>query len=473
VNPSLRRGSIRARIGMAAGAAALLAASLAVPASTSAASAVATEFQVQPGGGAIGTAWAQQPVVKIVDAQGNTDTSNASSVTLQIHDNSAGGTLTCDGGNTRTAVAGVATFSGCSIDKAGTGLTLVGAATGLLGVVSNPFDVVNNQGPAPHLAFTVAATSLPLTGTSGGPLNFSFHVEIRDATDQVITTDPIGSLPVTLGMAANSVGAQVTCTGGLTVNAVAGVATWPGCSVSPAGTGLAFTATVNGFPTATSQTFNILAGGATPTLTITASKTAILWGDGIDLSIHLAAPSGAATSVAGVPLHVQVARVNAAGAFSTIDPGGDVTTDANGNATISNYTPATNLWYQVVFDGSTSLGPVISPETRVVVRQLAAIRPTNNGVVKTIAKNTDILFRTTVRPSRDDVPRTHVTWQIWRLVNNRWTLFSTQKSDPDESGNAYFGVTFNTGGWRIRSQADPTQLNANSVWTPFETFTVK
>jgi hypothetical protein len=328
--------------------------------------------------------------------------------------------------------------------------------------------------PVPHLEFEIGtANPGPLTGTAGGGLNFQFAVLVKDANGQTVTTGGVATTQITLGMAANSVGASVTCQGGLTVAAVAGVATWQGCSVTPAGNGLMFTASAQGFATATSMPFNILAGGAAPTLTITASMPTILWGEGVDLTVKLTAPAGSTASVAGRTIHVQVARVHAAGAFTTINPGGDILTDSTGTAIIPNYTPATNLWYQAVFDGSPELGPVTSADTRVVVRQLAALRPDNGGAVKTIAKGTSIEFRTIVRPTRDDVPRTHVKWEVWRLVNNRWTLFLAQQSDPDVSGNAFLTVGFNTGSWRIRSQAMPTQLNANSTWTPFVQYLVK
>ena len=71
-----------------------------------------------------------------------------------------------------------------------------------------------------------------------------------------------------------------------------------------------------------------------------------------------------------------------------------------------------------------------------------------------------------------DPSRTHVTWQIWRLVSGRWTLFLSEQSDPDVSGIAFLSITFNTGSWYVRSQAMPTSLNANSVWTPKQRFDV-
>ena len=215
------------------------------------------------------------------------------------------------------------------------------------------------------------------------------------------------------------------------------------------------------------------ADAVAPTLAITASRATILWGEAVDIAVHLEAPGGSQVSVANRTIHVQVARVHTADAFTTIAPGGDIVTDASGNATIPGYTPATNLWYRAVLDASSDLAAATSADTRVTVRQLALITPDNGGLVKAITKGAVVEFRTKVRPARDDVPRTHVTWQIWRIVNNRWTLFSTPLSDPDVAGNAYLTITFNTGRWFVRSQAMPTQLNANSVWTPGQYYDVK
>jgi hypothetical protein len=468
-------GHHRARLAALFATASLVVVALAGPASMSAAAGTSLAFATQPGNGQAGVALTQQPVVKVVDGVGQTDTTSTAMVTIAIGYNPSGGTLNCTSGLTVAAVAGIATFSGCSVNNAGDGYTLLATASGLSAVTSSSFNVTTGAPPSTdHLAWGVAtANPPPLSGIAGSSLGFTFNVQVQDASNQVVTTGAAATTSITLAMAPNSVGAVVTCTGGNTVNAVAGVATWQGCSVSPAGTGLAFVATAPGFTAATSPTFNILAGGAAPTLTITASRSVILWGEGVDLTVHLAAPSGSAASVAGKTIHIQVAKVHTALGFSTINPGGDVVTDATGTATITGYTPATNLWYQAVFDGDASLGPVTSADTRVVVRQLAAVKPDNSGLVKTITKGTTIEFRTIARPSRDDIPRTHVTWQVWRLVNNHWTLFLTQVSDPDVTGTSFLSITFNTGSWRIRSQANPTQLNANSVWTPFVQFLVK
>ena len=85
-------------------------------------------FSVQPVATSAGLVFATSPAVAITDAGGNvatTGTDSTRSITLSIGSNPGGGTLTCTGGLTRAAVAGVATFTGCSINNAGVGYTLV------------------------------------------------------------------------------------------------------------------------------------------------------------------------------------------------------------------------------------------------------------------------------------------------------------------------------------------------------------
>ena len=74
-------------------------------------------------------AFPTQPVVTIEDSSGNVVTNNTSTVTLTINSGTgtAGATLAC---STQAASAGVATFSGCAINTAGTGYTLHAADGG-------------------------------------------------------------------------------------------------------------------------------------------------------------------------------------------------------------------------------------------------------------------------------------------------------------------------------------------------------
>ena len=71
----------------------------------------------QPGGGAAGAIWGQQPGVEIGNSLNQVVTSDSSTVVyLAIATNPAGGTLSCTGGTSEVAVNGYAYFSGCSIN---------------------------------------------------------------------------------------------------------------------------------------------------------------------------------------------------------------------------------------------------------------------------------------------------------------------------------------------------------------------
>jgi hypothetical protein len=74
-------------------------------------------FATQPGGGAAGAIWAQQPVVEVVNSNNQVvSTDNSTIVYLSIATNPAGGTLSCTGGTSEVAVNGYAYFTGCSIN---------------------------------------------------------------------------------------------------------------------------------------------------------------------------------------------------------------------------------------------------------------------------------------------------------------------------------------------------------------------
>src|SRR5207244_996220 len=82
-----------------------------------------------------------RPAVQVTarDGQGNTATGFTGNVTVAIGANPSGGTLA--GTATVAAVSGVATFSGLSIDKAGTGYTLVASSSGLTDPTSTAFNI--------------------------------------------------------------------------------------------------------------------------------------------------------------------------------------------------------------------------------------------------------------------------------------------------------------------------------------------
>jgi len=84
-------------------------------------------FVQGPSYAAVGAAITPAVTVAVEDASGNVETSdNATQVSLAIGTNPAGGTLS--GGSAVAVASGIATFSGLSIDTAGTGYTLTASS---------------------------------------------------------------------------------------------------------------------------------------------------------------------------------------------------------------------------------------------------------------------------------------------------------------------------------------------------------
>src|SRR5262245_2362295 len=87
---------------------------------------------------------ANQPItpaiqVRIQDAAGNPLQGQAGTVTIALGSNPTGGRLS--GTTTQTLFHGMATFGDLSIDRAGSGYTLVALTSGVTAVMSAPFDV--------------------------------------------------------------------------------------------------------------------------------------------------------------------------------------------------------------------------------------------------------------------------------------------------------------------------------------------
>jgi hypothetical protein len=89
-----------------------------------------------------GTAFTTQPVIAVQDASGNTVTTSTASVTLTIT-TPAGATLTCTA-NPLNAVAGLTTYTGCSINTAGT-YTLTASASGLTSGISTSITITGSN----------------------------------------------------------------------------------------------------------------------------------------------------------------------------------------------------------------------------------------------------------------------------------------------------------------------------------------
>jgi hypothetical protein len=165
-------------------------------------------FLAPAASGTVGAAFLGQPVVGVLDASGKLVTNGPGSilpVTLGVVTNAGGGTLACTSGLTVAAVAGVARFSGCALDMAGSGYVLRADATGLAGAVGAPF-IVGAAGAPPSLSLAAAkatityGASLGLTGSAALPGGASISVEtVRVAGG--IDTEPRPATTDTLGVA--------------------------------------------------------------------------------------------------------------------------------------------------------------------------------------------------------------------------------------------------------------------------------
>src|SRR5207249_4233129 len=144
----------------------------------SAGAAVTLGFTVQPSSAAAGATISPAVQVTARDAQGNTATAFAGTVTLGIGINPAGGTLS---GASAAAVDGVATFSNLSIDRAGTGYTLTADASGLAQATSDAFNIT--PPPATHVVFTVQ----PSSTTAGEAIAPAVEVTVLDAQGNTAT----------------------------------------------------------------------------------------------------------------------------------------------------------------------------------------------------------------------------------------------------------------------------------------------
>jgi len=164
------------------------------------------------------------------DSAGNTATGYNGPVTVDFQTNNQGATLS--GLKTVNAINGVATFSGLSVNKTGTGYNLSVSGSGLTGAVTDSFGV--NPGPATSIVINSQPPSLILAQTP-----FSFVVFIYDDFGN-IATGHNGIVAVALNSNSNN----ATLSGNSTVNVVNGVATFNGLSIDKPGTG--YLLTVNG-----------------------------------------------------------------------------------------------------------------------------------------------------------------------------------------------------------------------------------
>lgn len=310
--------------------------------SVTAGSAARLAFATQPSNVTAGGTIAPPVTIRIEDGLGNPVTTASNQVTVSLGANPGGATL----GGTRTvaAVAGIATFSTLTVDRPGSGYTLVASATGLSGATSSQFNV--STGAAATIAANSATT---LTGTAGSPVAPVPSVKVTDGAG-----NGVGGVSVTFAVTAGggSVSGETQTT---SASGVATVGSW--VLGTTAGTG-------NNTLTATS------AGLSGSPVTFTASATAGSAGK----LVFITQPATSGQS--GVALNpqpvLQLVDVNnnpvAQGGVSVTasvasGPGGDVSgtsqvnTNSQGRATFTNLAiTGPSGTYTLSFGGGTVTG---------------------------------------------------------------------------------------------------------------------
>jgi hypothetical protein len=202
-------------------------------------------FIVGPSGTTAGAVIAPAIQVVVQDGGGNTVPTDSILVTLSLGSNPGGATLS--GPTTATTSAGVATFSGISLDRAAGGYTLVAAASGLTSATSATFAI------APALPQHLVITSAPAAAVATATFPSAVIVEARDTFGN---RTPAFAGPVSVAIGTNPAGG--TLSGSTTVAAVNGIATFAALSIDNPALGYTLVATAAGLADGTSGPIDIL-----------------------------------------------------------------------------------------------------------------------------------------------------------------------------------------------------------------------
>jgi hypothetical protein len=211
--------------------------------------------------------------VEVESPDGSLVAGASGTVTISLGTNARGGSL--GGTLTATIDQGVATFTGLSLDDAGTGYSVSASGSGLGSVMSSPFNVT----PAAPAVLVIAAQP-PSSVTAGS--GFGLTVDVEDAFGNLVTN--CGS-NITVGLAGGPAGAALG--GTLSVPASGGVATFAGLAVDQAGSGYTIEIMSGGLATASTQPFAV-APSAPAQLVITAEPpSTVTAGDGFGLKVSV------------------------------------------------------------------------------------------------------------------------------------------------------------------------------------------
>jgi len=268
-------------------------------------------FTAQPSSVAAGATFS--PTVQVsVEAVTGTVIDSTAPISLTLTGGTPGAVLA--GTVAANAVDGVATFPGLSINLAGSGYQLL-ATSGTWTATSAPFTVT--AGLPSALVFTVQ----PAAADSGEALSPAVQVSMLDGDGNVIPS-AAGAVSIAI---ANSAAPGAVLSGTLTVNAVAGVASFSDLSINKAGSGYTLIASANGYPSATSHSFDISASQASSSTALLTAGPDQVTADGVSTTnITATARDGQGNPIAGAAVTL---AVSGSGNTLSLSSG---STDANG-----------------------------------------------------------------------------------------------------------------------------------------------
>ena len=169
--------------------------------------------------------------VRILDAHDNVVVTAVNSVTLSIGANPASGTLSAVGGAaglTKTPFNGEVDFTGASIDKVGSGYTLVASAASLTSATSSAFNIT------PGMPTKLVWVDKPATSANAGVIIPEFRIALHDAAGNLVN-DQAGYF-VHLNVLSGPTGGKLVGFGGQSKAPVDGIATFNTIRFSRAGT---------------------------------------------------------------------------------------------------------------------------------------------------------------------------------------------------------------------------------------------
>ena len=338
------------------------------------------------------------------DDLGNTDLTYTGSVSIAIGTNPSSGVLT--GTTPVTAVNGVARFTDLTIDKVGNGYTLNATASLVTGTTSAAFDII------PNTVATVEFSTGPSATTAGVAMS-PVVVTAFDASHN-LATQFTGGVTLSITPATGTAGAHLTHGNSVTVNAVAGVATFSNLRVDSAGTG--YTLDASGPATATSGSFDITPAPAAvlvftaqphnavagvsnaPAIVVTArdsvGNTATSFnGTTVNLSINTGPTGGTILSGGSATASLGVATFNAlkndiVGSYTLAASGGAVSTPVASSA--YSITPAAASSFAFTGQPSNTVAAVaINPAIQVTARDPFGNTDTNYGSSVTLSISTN------------------------------------------------------------------------------------